>query len=82
MLSTSRWHVPNRRATDPWDFGETSNELGLDQDGAHALNVTFVDAGPGGNPIPLPPAAWAGLLTLGGAGIARWARRSPASARR
>ena len=27
------------------------------------------------NPIPLPPAAWPGLLTLAGVGAACWARR-------
>jgi hypothetical protein len=63
-----------------WDFGDISNELGLDQDGAHSLNVTFTDAGPG-NPIPLPPAVWAGLLTMGGAAAMRKAQRRGSSGR-
>jgi hypothetical protein len=42
-------------------------------------NVNFegsLSAGPGAAPVPLPAAAWSGMATLGGLGLAgRWKRR-------
>jgi hypothetical protein len=62
---------------DPTDPEGGPGQVGLD------ATVTFEglfqpfadDGGPGPNPIPLPPAAWAGLATMGGFGVIKRLRR-------
>jgi hypothetical protein len=55
-------------------FVEATSEPGLDQDGTFEFHAAFADAG-GGHAVPLPPAAAAALLTMGGAGAVQLIRR-------
>jgi hypothetical protein len=56
-------------------FVEGTSEPGTDRDGTFEFHAAFADAEGGGHAVPLPPAAAAGLLTMGGAGAARLIRR-------
>jgi hypothetical protein len=57
-----------------WEFGQTTDAAGTIEDGTHAFDVKFTDAGPG-TPVPLPPAAWSAIAAalIPGAGFA-WRR--------
>lgn len=53
----------------------STNDPARDWSYALDFDVTADDPGPTPNPIPLPPAAWAALMTMGGFGALRKLRR-------